>query len=1181
VLPSRPSGHGFGPPGPSGVVVGPTVDISRAPGNQAETSVAIDPNDTQRVFAVSNNLSGSTAFAAYSTDGGTTWTRSNLSAIPASCCDQQVAWDGFGNLFMVYLTASNGDAVVARSIDGGATFIDPRTVVRSADQPSIAVGPSGVDGVPGSVWISTTNSSNRIVAAGAPVMGLGMVGTFGTPEVAPGPGGDFGGIAIGPNGQVMVTYQDNGTVEGPDTIKVNLDPDGLGPAGFGPVVIPTSTNVGGFAGIPAQPDRDIDAEANLAWDRSGGPHNGRAWLVYTDRPSITSADTDIFVRYSDDNGATWSPRVRVNDDTGTNSQFNPAIALDQTTGNVAVTWYDCRNSPTNNTAQVWGAISSDGETFGPNFQISAGSSNGHAAGSFNSGDFDTMDFTNGVMFRTWADNSPELVGNPDRPNMDMATARVQVAVAGPSVVNSSPSGDTFGTVSSVRVRFDEQIDPATFTLAQVDSFTRTDADGVTDLLPSLSAITPVAGSNNRQFDLTFASQSHLGRYALTIGPDILDTAGRPMDQNHNGIPGEIPDDEYTATFSLQAPKVIASTPAGTSHLPGELISSATVTFNEPIDPTTFTPDKIFGFRGPDGLHPIRSVAPIPGSGNTSFTIGFDPLAVSGRYTMLVGPDIRDLAGHQMDQNGNFIPGEIPDDMYVLTFGVQGLRVNDAATALNSNIPGRAYRVHVQFNEPADPTRFTAGTIDLEGPDGNHPILGVVPTSSDYTAFDLVTAPLTMAGAYTLSFGPGIPDAFGNLMDQDGDLVPGESSDAYSAVLSVTTPQVLHTDPVGTVEPAVDRVRVTFDRPMDPTQFDPAQFSLTGPAGSVPVTAITAVPQTFGTQFDVTFPAQGLAGAYALTLQGGADLYGNPLGEYTASFSLAAFRLLSVSPNGTVRQNTDHVRVTLDRPAAVDTFGTDQVSLTGPGGPVAVTGIVPVAGTNNTQFDIQFTPLSQGGMYTLQLSPDIQDAYGNPLSAAPVTLNVVEIPAETHEYLLQNTYADTHGGPSIVPNGGTLSANGYAFAEDQGPSLSGAIDASNYSIEMVFRIDDNSGYRKIIDFSNRTVDRGLYDLNGDMIFYGASVTGTPGAMTAGVSHHLVVTRDGTTRQFVAYLDGVRQFTFTDSSGLAMFSGPNRIIYFLRDDAAPPGSENPSGVLTRVRIYDTPLTPEQALALYLEG
>ena len=255
---------------------------------------------------------------------------------------------------------------------------------------AIAVGPGEAPGTQ-SVWLSWSDAfsgSLTIGAAGAQVTGLGAVGPFTTYYGLPGSlAGDYGDIAVGPNGQVMVTYQNLTSGAGPDTLMVNTKMPGA--ASFGPAVAVTTTQVGSYLGIPAQPNRTIDAEANLAWDHSGGPHHGRVYLVYTDEVGpAADFNTNILVRYSDDNGATWSTPVQVNDDATTHSQFLPAIAVDQTTGNVGVTWYDARNSATNSTVQVFGSVSADfGASFEPNVQISAGTTDATvaAAGTFNLG----------------------------------------------------------------------------------------------------------------------------------------------------------------------------------------------------------------------------------------------------------------------------------------------------------------------------------------------------------------------------------------------------------------------------------------------------------------------------------------------------------------------------------------------------------------------------------------------------------------------------------------------------------------------------------------------------------------------------------------------------------------------------------------------------------------------------
>lgn len=233
-------------------------------------------------------------------------------------------------------------------------------IFRFVDQETITTGS-------GMVWL-VVNGGGPMVATGARVSGLGQVGPFAPVEIIPGTNNcTYGDVAIGPGGQVMNVCTLTESGQGGGSLFVSVDPDGLGPAGFGDRVKVVDTHVGGFDFIPAESDRSIDAEPGLAWDRTGGPHEGRAYLVYTLETKNESSDTDVEVRYSDDAGLTWSPPVRVNDDTTRNSQFLPKIALDPTSGQIGVVWYDSRNDLgkggpgdtdgiVNTDAQFWGRI---------------------------------------------------------------------------------------------------------------------------------------------------------------------------------------------------------------------------------------------------------------------------------------------------------------------------------------------------------------------------------------------------------------------------------------------------------------------------------------------------------------------------------------------------------------------------------------------------------------------------------------------------------------------------------------------------------------------------------------------------------------------------------------------------------------------------------------------------------
>jgi hypothetical protein len=504
--------------------VGANVNVSRQGGNQEETSVALNPTNPAQVFVVSNNDYPTPGlFAASSTDAGATWTRTPTfgtgpvahggDGLPAACCDPETSWDQFGNLFLTYL-GQNDDVELLLSTNGGRSFTVAATVTDAKgsgpDQPAIATGA-------GSVWISYTDSGTALRAFGARVTGLGQVGPFSTPELVTGSAattGAFGGIAIGPKGQVLVTYQPEAGSAGPAPLFVNLDPDGLGPQGFGAQREVLQTNVGDQRQLPAVSNNfGIDAEANLAWDRSGGPHNGRVYLVYTDAANTTTNDTNIFAVYSDDNGGHWSSPVRVNDDTGTNSQFLPSIAVDQSTGNVGIAWYDARNDlgnhgpgdtdgVPNTDAEMFAAVSTDGgQTFSTNVQLSAAPSNAAASEPpapgnrpLGYGDFQTSDYAAGTFYGVSADNSNSTGDNPDgaRSKLDVYATRLTVGLE--TVTVKAAPGNNRCTI---------RLDPSR---TYVDFYQNTPTTGAPTFIAALGAlknITVEGGTGDDQLTIDF------------------------------------------------------------------------------------------------------------------------------------------------------------------------------------------------------------------------------------------------------------------------------------------------------------------------------------------------------------------------------------------------------------------------------------------------------------------------------------------------------------------------------------------------------------------------------------------------------------------------------------------------------------------------------------------------------
>jgi subtilisin family serine protease len=136
--------------------------------------------------------------------------------------------------------------------------------------------------------------------------------------------------------------------------------------------------------------------------------------------------------------------------------------------------------------------------------------------------------------------------------LDAFVAVNTTSVAGPRVVASEPTGDVVSEAPRVVIRFDRPMDLNTFTPDDVE------LSGPSGPI----AVTAINWLNDFEFEVTFVPQMALGVYSLHLGPSISDQVGRPMDQDRDGLAGELIDDRYAATFRIIPPPQVQTIDSG-------------------------------------------------------------------------------------------------------------------------------------------------------------------------------------------------------------------------------------------------------------------------------------------------------------------------------------------------------------------------------------------------------------------------------------------------------------------------------------------------------------------------------------------------------------------------------------------------------------------------------------------
>ena len=139
-------------------------------------------------------------------------------------------------------------------------------------------------------------------------------------------------------------------------------------------------------------------------------------------------------------------------------------------------------------------------------------------------------------------------GRPGEDPDDRYVADLAVDHEGPRVFLTDPREQASVPIDRVTFYFTEPIDPNSVSAADITAFV---GPGDVDLR---SEVTDVL-SDGDSVTLYFVEQGASGEYRLSLGPQILDAAGNPMDQDGDGTPGE-PEDGYTWVSQLVAADLV-------------------------------------------------------------------------------------------------------------------------------------------------------------------------------------------------------------------------------------------------------------------------------------------------------------------------------------------------------------------------------------------------------------------------------------------------------------------------------------------------------------------------------------------------------------------------------------------------------------------------------------------------
>ncbi len=321
--------------------------------------------------------------------------------------------------------------------------------------------------------------------------------------------------------------------------------------------------------------------------------------------------------------------------------------------------------------------------------------------------------------------------------------------------------------------------------------------------------------------------AHDTEYWVNVNITTTDTMGEPLNQDLNRTGGYWPDDVLTWNFTTipqesTPPYALTWSPNGT----GEAINSTfIIQWNETMNWTSVEEGLMYGH---DTVNWFYSDSGTWAHNDTTNTSTFTPdfLEWDVEYGVMINSSASDLAGNFLDQDGDGIPGEFPDDVLNWTF-----TIIDAPPTILSTSPAHLdievdpnTNITIAFSETMNITSveeafsFSGGGNNYNITDGNV-TWGILDRTMTFDP----SFPLNNGTGYIFKIEGSIAkDLNDNLLDANGDNVTGDDMILYFTTwLEPPAPSVIYGIPAdGSTMVNVDtHIQIKFDFRMDPASVE--------------------------------------------------------------------------------------------------------------------------------------------------------------------------------------------------------------------------------------------------------------------------------------------------------------------------------------------------------------------------